>query len=202
MTGNLLVSVVTTTYEPDLDPGVQVVGSILPAAGKGSAHRDIILRCGSVPRPTAYPVEPGRYVVTATMPSGQQLAEEVTVGDGERVEVKLKASGSPHESHTWQFLLGNVEPGGTYHDKSRVSPPRSNGSRTRAVASAKAAASVTWIPDSRDESWSIDWLNTSATRDGRSGKRLAGLVADKWSPVPLPVPAAGRGRRPRLHGRR
>lgn len=193
MSGGLLVSVVTTTYEPDLDRGVQVVGNIYPTSGKGSAHRDIVLHCGSTARPTTYDVQPGRYIVTATMPSGLQLAEEVAVGDGENVEVELHAWGSPYESHTWQFLLGNVEPGSTYHDKSSVPPPRSKGSRTLAVPSPDSAAKVTWIPDSTDESWSVEWLNAAATPDGRDGKRLAKLIADRAPLVPLPVQAPADG---------
>jgi hypothetical protein len=191
MTSALLVSVVTTTYEPDLDRGVQVVGSIYPASGKGRSYRNVVLVCGSVARPRSYEVEPGRYVVTATMPSGQQLVEEVEVGDGEQAEVRLKASGSPHESHTWQFLLGNVEPGSKYHDKSTVPVPRSRGSRTSldALSPSNVAANVTWIPDSTTKSWSVDWLNFVATRDGRESERLAELVADRVAPVRLPVPA-------------
>jgi hypothetical protein len=55
-------------------------------------------------------VEPGRWLVEATLPSGEVITEEVAVGSGEDLPVTLHSA--EHSSHEWlrlQYLVGNVE---------------------------------------------------------------------------------------------
>jgi hypothetical protein len=55
-------------------------------------------------------VDPGQWWVEATLPSGEVIAEEVTVGRDEEAALTLRPSErSPHEWLGWQHLVGNIE---------------------------------------------------------------------------------------------
>ena len=55
-------------------------------------------------------VEPGRWWVEATLPSGEVIVDEVTVRRDEDAMLTLRPSeGSPHEWLGWQHLVGNIE---------------------------------------------------------------------------------------------
>jgi hypothetical protein len=55
-------------------------------------------------------VDPGRWLVEATLPSGEVISEEVAVAAGQDVPVTLEeAEHSPHEWLGWQHLIGNIE---------------------------------------------------------------------------------------------
>ena len=55
-------------------------------------------------------VDPGRWWVEATLPSGEVITDEVTVQKGEEAFVSLHPTeASPHEWLDWQHLVGNVE---------------------------------------------------------------------------------------------
>ena len=69
---------------------------IIPANADGSAHE--------------VAVDPGRWLVEATLPSGEVITEEVEVESGQDVRMTLHAAEhSPHEWLGWQHLVGNVE---------------------------------------------------------------------------------------------
>lgn len=60
-------------------------------------------------------VKPGRWLVEATLPSGEILSEEVAVPEGQKVSVTLRAAErSPHEWLGWQHLIGNIEGADTF----------------------------------------------------------------------------------------
>jgi hypothetical protein len=55
-------------------------------------------------------VEAGRWLVEATLPSGEVITEEVAVASGEDLPVTVQSA--EHSSHEWlalQYLVGNVE---------------------------------------------------------------------------------------------
>jgi hypothetical protein len=55
-------------------------------------------------------VDPGRWWVEATLPSGEVITDEVTVRRDEDAKLTLRPSeGSPHEWLGWQHLVGNIE---------------------------------------------------------------------------------------------
>jgi hypothetical protein len=55
-------------------------------------------------------VNPGRWLVEATLPSGEIIATEVTVESGETLPVPLQSvQHSPHEWLGMQYLVGNIE---------------------------------------------------------------------------------------------
>jgi hypothetical protein len=55
-------------------------------------------------------VDPGRWLVEATLPSGEVISEEVAVASGEDLPVTLhSAEHSPHEWLGMQYLVGNIE---------------------------------------------------------------------------------------------
>ncbi len=56
---------------------------------------------------TQIPLEPGNYFIRASLPSGELINQQTTVGDGiQRIE--LRASDSPHEWLSWQHYLGDL----------------------------------------------------------------------------------------------
>lgn len=130
MTAELQVVVRVLTYEQDLAAGARVVGSIFSAQREGTSYRDLIFPCGPTVAPATYLVEPGRYVVSVTLPSGALLSEDVVVTEGGPPPlVELDASDSPYETHAWQYLLGNVESRSAYHSGKALPVPRSRGSQ-------------------------------------------------------------------------
>jgi len=74
----------------------QRIDVTIPANSGTSAHRVI--------------VDPGRWLVEATLPSGEVISEEVAVASGEDLPVTLhSAEHSPHEWLGMQYLVGNIE---------------------------------------------------------------------------------------------
>ena len=47
-------------------------------------------------------VEPGRWLVEATLPSGEVISEEVAVGSGEDLPVTVQSA--EHSPHEWLWL--------------------------------------------------------------------------------------------------
>lgn len=127
MTGELHVKITTNAYG-DFPDGVQIVGNIYPVGRGGTSHRDVLFPAGPQAVPTRFTVAPGRYVVEATLPNSEVLSDETDVAEGQVSQVQLEVADSPHESHSWQYVVGNVLPSDVYH--SRGTPiPRSSGSR-------------------------------------------------------------------------
>jgi hypothetical protein len=55
-------------------------------------------------------LNPGRWLIEATLPSGETISEEVAVRPGQDADVTLRsADTSPHNDLGWQYLAGNVE---------------------------------------------------------------------------------------------
>ena len=197
MTAGLKLSVTLLTYEPDLSAGADVVGNIYPASGHSGARRDILIPCGPSVEPRRFEVKPGRYLVSATLPSGALLTEDVEARDGEDVTVRLDASDSPHETHAWQYLLGNIESRGVYHRTETVPVPRSRGSRSidegdqtwdprlPSATPVVGPPKVTWIGDSRQASWSFESMLGMAAEAAPG--TVPDLVADS-PPRELPAP--------------
>lgn len=70
-------------------------------------------------------VDPGRWLIEATLPSGEVINEEVTVASGDQAPVVLRAAEhSPHEWLGWQYLVGNIEGADTLRALSRRSESR------------------------------------------------------------------------------
>jgi hypothetical protein len=127
MTSELHVRIATQPYE-DFPDGVQIVGNIYSAERGGTSYRDVLFPAGSSAPPASFTVAPGRYVIEATLPNSDVLSDEAEVAEGQIGVVDLDAAQSPHESHSWQYVVGNVLPAETYH--SRGTPiPRSSASR-------------------------------------------------------------------------
>lgn len=54
-------------------------------------------------------LEPGRYYVEVVLPSGEILADDVEVSDGETSDLIFRPEFSPREWLSWQHLVGNVQ---------------------------------------------------------------------------------------------
>jgi len=69
---------------------------VVPANNDGAANR--------------VAVDPGQWLIEATLPSGETIREQIKVEDGKEVPLTLHAvEKPPHEWLGWQYLLGNVE---------------------------------------------------------------------------------------------
>lgn len=201
MSATISVSVALPTFEHDLDGGAKIVGNIYPSGSTGVAKRNIVFPCGISVTPARYEVEAGRYIVSATLPSGATLTEDIEAREGEETPVTLDASGSPYETHSWQYLMGNIEPYSVYHDPSMIPVPRSTGSRyiirpdgadLRGDAEPPpiGQTKVTWIADSKRASWSFESMIALAA--GAAHAPIADLIADS-PPEVVPDPDESDG---------
>ncbi|MEV4331687.1 hypothetical protein AB0K02_14265 [Streptomyces sp. NPDC049597] len=177
-----------------------IVGDIHSADLSGETRRNILIPCGDSPRPRAYPVTPGRYLVSATLPSGLVLTQNAVAVEGEETPVDFVMTDSPYETHSWQYLMGNIEPGRVYHGPGRIPLARSIASRSMVAPLAGPDGSVpetavdltelaTWIGDSRPTSWSFASMLALAENDDAPGLAVARAIA-RGEPRVLPAPDA------------
>ncbi|MGW0748445.1 hypothetical protein [Streptomyces sp. NPDC002587] len=173
-----------------------IVGDIRSADPGGESRLNILIPCGSSPRPASYPVTPGRYVVSAALPSGLVLTENAVAVEGQETPVDFALTDSPYETHSWQYLMGNIEPDRVYHGPAEVPLAGSVASRSivaRAaapdgVASAAAVdltALATWIGDAAPASCSF--ASMLALGHDRPGSPVARMIA-RGEPRVLPAP--------------
>lgn len=101
--------------EPDLSQGMTLVGRLTPLEPAGK-QRSIEIPAGDGVEPYMYRVEPGRYLVELTMPSGRVFDQATTCTELEPGSVEFDLYDSPHETHAWQYLSGNVESQAGYWD--------------------------------------------------------------------------------------
>jgi hypothetical protein len=127
MSGELHVRIATVPSN-DFPDGVQIVGNIYPADRGGTSYRDVLFPAGPSTVPARFAVTPGRYIIEATLPNSDVISDEAEVAEGQIGEVYLNPGQSPHESHSWQHVVGNVLPADTYYSQ-RTPIPRSSGSR-------------------------------------------------------------------------
>ncbi|MBT2510545.1 hypothetical protein J7I98_32815 [Streptomyces sp. ISL-98] len=182
MSATLGVSVTLPAFEGDLADGAKVVGDIYPAGATGAAKRSILIPCGSSVTPERYDVAPGRYVVSATLPSGAVLMEDVEALEGQETLVALDASDSPYETHSWQYLMGNIETSRAYHAADTAELPRARPPK------------ATWIGRSKPKSWSFQAMNALVTE--AADTPLADLITDLIAEAPpqaVPEPDATDG---------
>lgn len=155
MSAGLSVNVELSLHEADLADGAKVVGNIYPSEGSGPGHRAVLFPCGTTAPPTRFEVDPGHYIVSATLPSGVVLSKDAELADGEEKQVTLRPAASPFASHSWQHLMGNIESYGAYHDGAAIPVPRS-----WARGPGPGSAALSSNPDTRPG---------SATRSRRAG---------------------------------
>ncbi len=130
----LHVSVEASLYDTDSVGGTTLIGNIYATAGPGGL-RDVLIPVGPGVTPAVFDLAPGPYMVEVLLPSGLLLTEDVEVtDDDDHNEVIIGAADSPHESHAWQYLAGNLEPAKVYRSPTEVPVPRSRSSRAVAMA--------------------------------------------------------------------
>ncbi|MEU6883141.1 hypothetical protein [Streptomyces sp. NPDC046712] len=187
MSATLAVSLLLSDYENDLADGAVIVGDIYPADPQGVTRTNILIPCGDAPTPKEYEVPAGRYVVSARLPSGIVLSAEAEAREGPPTPVRLNMVDSPYESHSWQYLLGNIERNRVYHDSSSEIPlAESRGSRSMVApapgpdgvipeSAPDQSAVVTWVGDSTPPSWSF--ASMLALDKDRTGGPVAPEIA-------------------------
>jgi len=60
---------------------------------------------------------PGTYYVESVLPSGETLADSVTLAEGETRDLVLRGTSSPNEWFSWQHLMGNTRPGSSANQR-------------------------------------------------------------------------------------
>ncbi|MFE6063072.1 hypothetical protein [Streptomyces sp. NPDC056431] len=177
-----------------------IVGDIRPAGLDGTSVRNILIPCGRSPEPSSYPVDPGRYIVSATLPSGMVLTKDAEAVEGRSAPVEFDMTDSPYGTHAWQYLMGNIEPERVYHGATEVPLPESVASRSMIAPAIGAdgfptesvvdvSALATWVGDSLPAGWS--YASILALEQDPARPSVAPLIA-RSDPRPLPAPA-GRG---------
>jgi hypothetical protein len=182
MSAALSVTVALNLHEPDVSAGATVVGSIYPSDGGRAAHRNVLFPCGTSAPPVRYEVDAGHYVVSATLPSGVVLSKDVEAREGAETSVTLRSGRSPYESHSWQYLMGNIEPYDAYHDDKAVPVPRSLGSRS-GVSGISSPGRAVWVGDPKATAW--HFAQTLALSDRRV-RQPAALDIARSSPHSIP----------------
>lgn len=136
-----------------------IVGDIRSADRDGTSLRNIRIPCGRSPDPTSYRVDPGRYLVSATLPSGMVLTKDAEAVEGRSAPVDFDMTDSPYATHAWQYLMGNIEPDRVYHGATAVPLPESVSSRSMIAPAVgdegfpletvvDVATLATWVGDS------------------------------------------------------
>jgi hypothetical protein len=130
MTGRLYVRV-ECGYSGGVGKGVltTLVGNIYAVTPGNPSTRQVAVPLGWEASPAYFDLPAGRYLVEASLPSGQVLSDDVEVRDDEDITVQLELTESPYESHVLQYVVGNVEPSVVYHSPGSYPVPRSQGSR-------------------------------------------------------------------------
>jgi hypothetical protein len=173
-----------------------ILGDIYSADLTGATLRDIRIPCGVAPEPLSYDVTPGRYLVSASLPSGLVLTEHAVAVEGRETSVGFVMTDSPYETHAWQYLMGNIEPDRVYHSPRQAPFTESVASRSMVDALAgpdgvlpegavDLTALATWIGDSTPASWSFaSMLELAQTPPGHPvARRIA-----SGEPTVLPAP--------------
>ncbi|MFD9410601.1 hypothetical protein ACFWBN_26780 [Streptomyces sp. NPDC059989] len=174
-----------------------IVGDILSADLTGDSLRDILIPCGSAPSPRTYPVVPGRYLVSATLPSGLVLTENALAEEGKETAVDFVMTDSPYETHSWQYLMGNIEPGAVYHSPAEAPLAESVASRSMVAPAAAPddaapeapvdlTALATWIGDATPANCAF--ASMLALGDGPPEAPVAEKLAAPGKPRVLSAP--------------
>ncbi|MET7754682.1 hypothetical protein ABZT27_08205 [Streptomyces sp. NPDC005389] len=174
-----------------------IVGDIRPADLDGTSLRNVLIPCGRSPEPTSYPVAPGRYLVSATLPSGMVLTKDAEAVEGRSAPVDFDMTDSPYGTHAWQYLMGNIEPERVYHGATEVPLPESVASRSMVApavgedgflpeSAVEVSARATWVGDSLPARWS--YASMLALEQDPAMPSVAPLIA-RSAPRPLPAPA-------------
>lgn len=112
MTGRLYLRLDKYLMNDPVDHAAVANIQSLPTVGgvgrTSKIRREVVIPSGSSP-PLGVDLEPGRYVVEATLPSGDLVSDQVEVVDDRESTLELRPDESPHEWLSWQQFMGNVE---------------------------------------------------------------------------------------------
>jgi hypothetical protein len=140
------MTVLTLRLQKDLEHGTTIVGAVATLRHvademgnevRGSVRVNVTIPANDEGDGWPVDVKPGRWLVEATLPSGEILSEEVAVPEGQKVSVTLRAAErSPHEWLGWQHLIGNIEGADTFEQIR---------GRARDLAFSVTAKALPWI---------------------------------------------------------
>lgn len=112
MTGRLYLRLDKYLMSDPVDQAAVASIRALPPVGSvgqsSKTRREIVIPSGAS-APLGVDLDPGRYLVEATLPSGDLISDEVEVVDNGDSTLELRPDESPHEWLSWQQFMGNVE---------------------------------------------------------------------------------------------
>lgn len=150
-----------------LASGVLVEIRALEPSGRSRLVQKVPVPVGESDLYRQVDLDPGRYEVTAYMPSGEVLSQTVDLPEqAGSTDIVLKAESSPHEWLSWQHVVGNV-PGHTGFN----------------LAKSKHAAVSKKTQKRENLSFAIPGEPDSLEEAGSSDKLAAKLWLVPWAPV-------------------
>ena len=170
----------------------QVVGTVY-GTGPHRPHRRVLIPVGWDVAPAEVDVAPGDYLVEAALPSGEVLSDDVEVRDGRPTTVVLELR-SPFETHSMQYLVGNIEPGAVYHSPSTYPVPASVDSQPFAedlthgledLDAPRPVADVVVLPREDPGALPVDLLDGLRTRTTWEAAAAVRAALGTAAPVPL-----------------
>jgi hypothetical protein len=179
MTGRLHLHLVKDLMGDPVDRAAVASIRALPATGAGQPdikiQQEVVIPSGSSP-PIGVELDPGRYLVEATLPSGDLVSDEVEVVNNQDATLELRPDESPHEWLSWQQLMGNIEPRPQY--------------RQDLVPFAPSEPNVGWVADPvpplrgdappADDAWTL--LAELTGNPGDAATRLSTGPASRFAP--------------------
>jgi hypothetical protein len=112
MTGRLYLRLDKFLMDDRVDHAAVASIRALPPIGSvaqsSKTEREVVIPSGASP-PLGVDLDPGRYLVEATLPSGDLVSDEVQISDNQDSQLELRPDESPHEWLSWQQFMGNVE---------------------------------------------------------------------------------------------
>jgi hypothetical protein len=132
VTGELRVHVETgATHDAVGAVVTTLVGNVYAMTPGNPSLRHVRLPLGPNVEPATFDLPAGAYTVEASLPSGQILTGDVEIADNAPATVALDLTeSSPYESHTLQYVVGNIEPKEVFESQETYPVPKSQGSRS------------------------------------------------------------------------
>lgn len=154
------------------------VTDIIPVAAettpRGRPIRGVVVPVSDVGETRNVDVPPGRYLLQATLPSGELLRHYVDATAGlSSLDVVLESEDSPHEWLGLQHLLGSVP--SRAHVERQVRQETQE-SLTLFAATAPPKIELFWLDTARDNGAFLQWLGAADSIDDNAVRHLVGRI--------------------------
>lgn len=153
------------------------VADIVPLAAETTKQkpvRGVVVPVGNESTTRDVEVAPGRYLLQATLPSGELLKRYVDVTAGTpSIDVVLESEDSPHEWLGVQHLLGSVPSRARVERQTRQEAEES---LTLFASAAPPSTALYWFDASRADDSFFSWLSSADAIDDDALRYLVGNI--------------------------